>query len=101
MLIVAVSALCLNGLSNEFRGSSSLVKNVLIIGAASGFLSLFAFVIYAIFKTTWWHPIVGLLIIGAISSTIGKIIRMFPDLIADLLCLVGVVVGSCLMWAYF
>lgn len=98
MLIVAVSAYSLNLSSNEFRGSFETIKTVLAVGAAIGFLSVFAFTVYAIFKITWWHPIVGLMAVSALSAFISGVLRLLPRIIVDVLSLIGVVIGSYFMW---
>ncbi|WP_143813408.1 hypothetical protein [Parabacteroides provencensis] len=101
MLIVAVSSFGLNGSSNDFKGSSSLIKSILTVGAGVGFISLLVFTIYAIFKMTWWHPLVGLLVVGTIAPFINGIIKLLPNIIIDILSLVGVIAGSYFMWMSF
>lgn len=98
MLIVAVSAYSLNSSCSEFQGASESIKAILTVGAGIGFLSVFIFAIYAIFKTTWWHPIAGLLVVGALSAFISGLLRLLPKIIVDILSVIGVTVGSFFMW---
>lgn len=74
--------------AKNFRGSSLIIRNILLVSGTIGYWSFYAFIIWAFFLFPWWQPIVVLIITSILGGILDALLfRTFSGvLLSMILC---------------
>lgn len=64
--------------AKNFRGSSLMVKSILLFSGAIGYWSFYAYLIWAFFLFAWWYPIVVLVITSILGGILDVLLARSP-----------------------